>query len=269
MGAALKAKRIEIWTDVEGMMTTDPRLCGDARRIDVIGFDEASEMAYFGAKVLHPSTLIPAVRKNIPVYVLNSRRPESRGTCIRARAPRSRTTFRAIAAKAGMKVINVRSPRRLGANGFLRAVFETLERHGCAADLVSTSEVSVSIALSFSQAVDALVGDLKKLGDVEVEDCKAIVCLVGKHIRGQVGIAACVFDTLAAANINVHMISQGASEINIGFVIEERDVPEAVRQLHQRFFEAKKRGCADVQVIRRKVKLPLPTENAPARAEVG
>jgi len=266
IAAALNAKRIEIWTDVEGMMTTDPRLCDRARRIDVIGFDEASEMAYFGAKVLHPATLIPAVSKNIPVYVLNSRQPESRGTCIRARAPRSRTTFRAIAAKAGMKVINVRSPRQLGANGFLRAVFETLERHGCAADLVSTSEVSVSIALSRSQAVTDLLGDLKQFGQVEVEDGKAIICLVGKHIRGQVGIAASVFDTLAAANINVHMISQGASEINIGFVIEERDVPEAVRQLHKRFFEVKS-GAKGVAVISRKLKLQSPGPGA-LRAEV-
>jgi aspartate kinase len=221
------------------MMTTDPRLCPSARRIDVIGFDEASELAYFGAKVLHPATLIPAVRKNIPVFVLNSRQPESKGTCIRARAPRSRTTFRAIAAKTGMKVVNVKSMRTLGASGFLRAVFEAFERHGCAADLVSTSEVSVSIVVSSSLPLDGLLRDLAKLGEVEVEEHKAIICLVGKDISGRAGIAAGVFDTVAAANINVHMISQGASEINIGFVTEEDDVPEAIRQLHQRFFEAK------------------------------
>jgi len=171
--------------------------------------------------------------------VLNSRQPESKGTCIRARAPRSRTTFRAIAAKAGMKVVNVKSTRTLGANGFLRAVFEAFERHDCAADLVSTSEVSVSIVLNASHSIDGLLHDLAKLGEVDVEDRKAIICLVGKDISGQAGIAATVFDTIAAANINVHMISQGASEINIGFVIEEHDVPEAVRQLHQRFFETK------------------------------
>jgi aspartate kinase len=239
VGAALDAKRIEIWTDVGGMMTTDPRLCPSARRIDVIGFDEASELAYFGAKVLHPATLIPAVRKNIPVFVLSSRQPESKGTCIRARAPRSRTTFRAIAAKTGMKVVNVKSMRTLGASGFLRAVFEAFERHGCAADLVSTSEVSVSIVVSSSLPLDGLLRDLAKLGEVEVEEHKAIICLVGKDISGRAGIAAGVFDTVAAANINVHMISQGASEINIGFVTEEDDVPEAIRQLHQRFFEAK------------------------------
>ena len=141
------------------MMTTDPRLCLQAQRIDVIGFDEASELAYFGAKVLHPATLIPAVEKNIPVHVLNSRQPDNKGTCIRARAPRSRTVFRAIAAKKGMKVINVRSPRMLMAHGFLRALFEAFDRHACAADLVSTSEVSVSVALDTSRDVSALVSD--------------------------------------------------------------------------------------------------------------
>jgi aspartate kinase len=234
------------------MMTTDPRLCPQARRIEVIRFDEAAEMAYFGAKVLHPATLIPAIQKNIPVHVLNSRRPESGGTCIRARAPRSRTTFRAIAAKSGMKVVSVRSPRKLGANGFLRAVFETLERYACTADLVSTSEVSVSVALSGSASPGALMAELKRLGEVEVEDGKAIICLIGKDIRGQVGVAASVFQTLAAAEINVHMISQGASEINIGFVVEERDVPEAVRQLHRRFFEQSKAECiAKLQIVPR------------------
>ena len=270
VGAALNAKRIEIWTDVDGMMTTDPRLCPSARRIDVIGFDEASELAYFGAKVLHPATLIPAVSKNIPVYVLSSRQPESKGTCIRARAPRSRTTFRAIAAKTGMRVVNVKSMRTLGANGFLRAVFEAFERHNCAADLVSTSEVSVSIVLTSSHPLDGLLRDLAKLGEVEVEEHKAIVCLVGKDISGRAGIAASVFDTIADANINVHMISQGASEINIGFVIEEHDVPEAVRQLHQRFFETKPSSRpARLRTISGGLGMQACPQQASVRAEVG
>jgi aspartate kinase len=151
-----------------------------------------------------------------------------------------------------MKVVSLRSPRKLGANGFLRAVFETLERYACTADLVSTSEVSVSVALSGSASPGALMAELKRLGEVEVEDGKAIICLIGKDIRGQVGVAASVFQTLAAAEINVHMISQGASEINIGFVVEERDVPEAVRQLHRRFFEQSKAECiAKLQIVPR------------------
>ena len=268
IGAALNARRIEIWTDVEGMMTTDPRLCLQAQRIDVIGFDEASELAFFGAKVLHPATLIPAVEKNIPVHVLNSRQPESQGTCIRARAPRSRTVFRAIAAKAGMRVINVKSPRMLMAHGFLRAVFEAFDRHACSADMVSTSEVSVSVALEASREVSALLHDLKKLGEVEVEDGKAIICLVGKHIRGRAGIAASVFSTVAAANVNVHMISQGASEINISFVVEEQDVPRAVQRLHQHFFEATNTSrFAETRSATRSSPMPTFAAQSDSRAE--
>ncbi|HXW90089.1 MAG TPA: lysine-sensitive aspartokinase 3 [Terriglobales bacterium] len=236
VGAGLGARRIEIWTDVEGMMTADPRLCPDARRIAVIGFDEASELAYFGAKVLHPATLIPAVEKNIPLYILNSRNPESKGTCIRARARASKTIVRSIAAKRGVKVINVRLPRIVAAQGFLHALFEAFDRHACPADLVSTSEVSVSVAVEASRHLAGLIDDLKRLGNVEVEDNKAILCLVGEKLRGRIGVAARVFSVLASAGINVHMISQGASEINISFVIEEQDVPEAVKQLHAYFF---------------------------------
>ncbi len=267
IGAALHAERIEIWTDVEGMMTTDPRLCPRAQRIDAIGFDEASELAYFGAKVLHPATLIPAVEKNIPVYVLNSRQPKSKGTRICARAPHSRTVFRAIASKNGMQVINVKSPRMLMAHSFLRALFEAFERHACAADLVSTSEVSVSIALDAARDVSDLLHDLKQLGEVEVENCKAIICLVGKHIRGRAGIAAKVFQTVAEGGISVHMISQGASEINISFVVEERDVQEAVRRLHHSFFEAE---CLSqpAKAARRRQPAPLAGQLS-AQPEVG
>ncbi|HXX28245.1 MAG TPA: lysine-sensitive aspartokinase 3 [Terriglobales bacterium] len=241
VGAGLGARKIEIWTDVEGMMTTDPRVCPDARRIDVIGFNEASELAYFGAKVLHPATVIPAIERNIPLYILNSRNPDSKGTCIRAHARPSKTILRSIAAKRGVKVINVRLPRIrlpriLAAQGFLHAVFEAFDHHVCPADLVSTSEVSVSVAVEASRDLDGLVQDLKRLGNVEVENNKAIICLVGEKLRGRIGVAASVFNVLASAGINVHMISQGASEINISFVIEERDIPEAVRHLHSHFF---------------------------------
>jgi aspartate kinase len=237
IAAALNANRIEIWTDVEGMMTTDPRLCSRAQRIEAIGFDEASELAYFGAKVLHPATLIPAIEKNIPIHVLNSRKPKNQGTRICSSAPPSRTVFRAIAAKKGIQVINVKSPRMLMARGFLGALFNLFERHDCAADLASTSEVSVSIAFDSSREVSPLLHDLKELSEVEAQNGKAIICLVGKQIRGQAGIAAKVFDAIAQGGINVHMISQGASEINISFVVDESDVGEAVRRLHRRFFE--------------------------------
>jgi aspartate kinase len=238
IGAALSAEAIEIWTDVEGMLTTDPRICADAQRIRTISFDEAAELAYFGAKVLHPATLLPAVERDIPVYVLNSRKPRSTGTCIRSKVPQSKTTFRAIAAKKGSTVINLRAPRMLFASGFLKSMFDVLERHRCPVDLVSTSEVSVSLVVDPSHDVAGIVPELKQLGEVEVEPHKAIVCLVGKDIRGTVGIAASVFAVLAQAGVNIHMISQGASEINISVVIDEDAVPKAVQHLHAHFFPA-------------------------------
>ena len=234
LGAALGAERIEIWTDVDGMMTTDPNLCSGARRIKVISFDEAAELAYFGAKVLHPATLVPAIDKNIPVQVLNSRNPKNEGTRITARAPSCTNTFKAIAAKKRITVVDVVSARMLMAHGFLKSIFEVFDRHHCAVDVVSTSEVSVSLTVDSNEAIPAIAADLDKLAYVKYEGRKAIICLVGENIRATPGVAAKVFT--AIADINVRMISQGASEINITFVVEEDDVPEAVRRLHQIFF---------------------------------
>ncbi len=234
VGAALDAERIEIWTDVDGMKTTDPNLCPDALRIKCIGFEEAAELAYFGAKVLHPSTLLPAIQKNIPVLVLNSRNPENEGTKITARAPHCRNTFKAIAAKKRITIVDVVATRMLGAHGFMRTIFEAFDRHRCPVDVVATSEVSVSVTVDSNEAIPALAADLEKLADVKYTGRNAIVCLVGESIRETAGVAAKVFAALG--DINVRMISQGASEINITFVINEDDVPEAVRRLHSVFF---------------------------------
>ncbi|MGZ4834509.1 MAG: aspartate kinase, partial [Terriglobales bacterium] len=234
VGAALDATRIEIWTDVDGMMTTDPNLCPDALRIKSIGFEEAAELAYFGAKVLHPATLLPAILKNIPVLVLNSRNPENEGTKITARAPHCRSTFKAIAAKKRITIVDVVATRMLGAHGFLKSIFDVFDRHHCAVDVVATSEVSVSLTVDSNEAIPAIAADLEKLADVKYSGRNAIVCLVGEAIRDTAGVAAKVFTALG--DINVRMISQGASEINITFVIDEGDVPEAVRRLHGVFF---------------------------------
>jgi aspartate kinase len=236
LGAALDAERIEIWTDVEGMMTTDPRLCPEARTIRRISFNEAAELAYFGAKVLHPATLLPAIEKNIPVYVLNSRNLKSQGTRITARAPRGRHIFRAITAKMGISMVNVVASRGLMVHNFLRSVFETLDRHGCPVDLVAISEVSMSFTMESKRLPQTLLTDLERIADVTCEDKQAIVCLVGEDIHGKPGIAASVFTAVAQAGVNVRMISQGASEINISFVIKESDVAQAVQQLHAHFF---------------------------------
>ncbi|MGH9555764.1 MAG: lysine-sensitive aspartokinase 3 [Terriglobales bacterium] len=234
VGAGLGAERIDIWTDVDGMMTTDPSLCPDARRIKVLSFDEAAELAYFGAKVLHPATLLPAVQKNIPVYVLNSRNPKCEGTRIATRAPKCANTFKAIAAKERITIVDVAAARMLLAHGFLKSIFEVFDRHRCAVDMVSTSEVSVSLTVDSNEAIPAIASDLAKIADVKYEGRKAIVCLVGENIRSTPGIAAAVFG--AIPDVGVRMISQGASEINLSFVIDEDAVPGVVRRLHQKFF---------------------------------
>ncbi|HUB03297.1 MAG TPA: lysine-sensitive aspartokinase 3 [Terriglobales bacterium] len=233
-GAGLNAQRIEIWTDVDGMMTTDPRLCPDARRIKVISFDEAAELAYFGAKVLHPATVLPAVQQNIPVFVLNSHNPTCEGTKIIARAPHCVNTFKAIALKKKITLVEVAAPRRLLVHGYLKSIFEIFDRHGLAVDVVSTSEVSVSVTAETNEAIPALAADLAKLADVKYEGRKAIVCLVGESLRDTPGIAAKVFSLLE--NTKIRMISQGASEINLTFVIEEDDSSDVIRRLHSAFF---------------------------------
>jgi len=234
VGAGLGAERIEIWTDVDGMMTTDPNMCPEARRIKLISFDEAAELAYFGAKVLHPATVLPAIQKNIPVYVLNSRNPDCEGTRISARVPHCRNSFKAIAAKKRITIIDVAAPRMLLAHGFLRAIFEAFDRHRVAVDVVSTSEVSVSLTVDSNESIPALAADLAKLADVKYEGRKAIVCLVGENLRETPGIAARVFGELS--DVKIRMISQGASEINLTFVIEEDEVPQVIRRLHKIFF---------------------------------
>ncbi len=235
-GAALNAEVIEIWTDVDGMMTTDPNICPDAHRIKVISFEEAAELAYFGAKVLHPATVLPAVRKNIPVRVLNSRNPKNEGTLIVSQAPHSRSTFKAIAAKKGITIIDIVATRMLMAHGFLRQIFEVFDRHRCSVDVVATSEVSVSVTVDSNGVIPQIMSELKSMAEVHAKERNAIVCLVGENIRETAGIAAQVFTALG--NINVRMISQGASEINVTFVIDEEQVPEAIRRLHKHFFAA-------------------------------
>jgi aspartate kinase len=234
IGAGLNAGRIEIWTDVDGMMTTDPNLCPDAHRIKVISFDEAAELAYFGAKVLHPATVLPAVQKNIPVYILNSRNPSCEGTRISARGPHCKNFFKAIAAKRRITIIDVVAPRMLLAHGFLKQIFEAFDRHRIPIDVVSTSEVSVSLTVDSNGSIPALAADLSRIADVKYEGRKAIVCLVGENLREAPGLAARVFGELE--DVKIRMISQGASEVNLTFVIDEEQVPSVVQRLHKAFF---------------------------------
>ena len=245
VGGGLHAGAIEIWTDVNGILTTDPRLCPDALRVKSISFEEAAELAYFGAKVLHPATILPAIQKNIPVWVLNSRNPANEGTVITAMAPPCNNPVKSIAVKKGLTIIDIVASRMLLAHGFLKLVFDAFDKHGCAIDMVSTSEVSISVTVDSREALPAISAELSKLADVKFEGNKALVCLVGEDIRGQSGIAGQLFG--AISHINVRMISQGASEINMSFMINEEDVPGAVRALHAHFFQAPDPAIFDLE----------------------
>jgi len=245
VGGALNTEAIEIWTDVDGIMTTDPRICPDALRVKVISFEEAAELAYFGAKVLHPATILPAVKKNIPVLVLNSRNPKNEGTRIVPLAPHCKSPFKSIAVKKKLSIIDVVASRMLMTHGYLGQIFAIFDKHKCVVDMVSTSEVSVSLTVDSNAALPAIAADLEKLADVKYEPRKALICLVGEDIRGKNGMAAQVFN--AVRHINVRMISQGASEINMSFMIEEDDADEAVRSLHAAFFQDPDPSVFDVE----------------------
>ncbi len=245
VGGGLHAGAIEIWTDVDGIMTTDPRICPDALRVRIISFEEAAELAYFGAKVLHPATILPAVQKNLPVFVLNSRNATNEGTRITATPPPCASPFKSIAAKKKLTIIDIVASRMLLAHGFLKMVFDIFDKHKCAIDMVSTSEVSISVTVDSRESLPAICEELGRIADVKYESDKALICLVGEDIRGQSGIAAQVF--AAVSHVNIRMISQGASEINMSFMINEEDVEEAVRSLHKKFFASPDATIFDVE----------------------
>jgi aspartate kinase len=234
VGGGLHAGAIEIWTDVNGIMTTDPRIVPEALRVKTISFEEAAELAYFGAKVLHPATILPAVQKSIPVWVLNSRNAENEGTKITAVAPPCKSPFKSIAAKKRLTIIDIVASRMLMSHGYLKSVFDVLDKFKCVVDMVSTSEVSISLTVDSNERLPEVVEELSKIADVKMEGSKALICMVGEDIRGHNGIAGQVFT--AVSHVNVRMISQGASEINMSFMIDEEDVEEAVRSLHRYFF---------------------------------
>ena len=242
VGAALRAREIQIWTDVSGVMTADPRIVREVRTIPRLSYAEAAELAYFGAKVLHPKTILPAVVRNIPVRICNSRAPQGPETVVYFDAEMTPRTVKAIAHKTGVHIVHITSARMLGEYGFLRTIFEVFERHRTAVDIVTTSEVSVSLSLEDTSSLDAIIADLELIGAVKVESDRAIVCIVGEGLRSTPGIAGRVFSTIK--DINVLLISQGASSINLTFVVEERHAADAVRRLHEAFFE-----CATSELL--------------------
>lgn len=236
LGAALQVEEVEIWSDVNGLMTADPRVVPDAHTLPEASYDEAAELAFFGARVLHPATILPLVELDIPVWIKNSRRPEVEGTRVVAHGTHAAGTVKSIASKRGITIVNLRAPRMLGAHGFLKAMFDIFERHGIAVDVVTTSEVSVSVSLEDGSADPALLADLAALGEVTVARDRAIICVVGEGLRETPGIPARIFKAISA--VPIEMISQGSSKINLTFVVSDGHAADAVRRLHAEFFPA-------------------------------
>jgi aspartate kinase len=234
VGAGIGADEIQIWTDVDGMLTADPTILPGGHRVKTISFAEAAELAYFGAKVLHPATVLPAVEKNIPVLILNSRRADVPGTRIVAENVPCGNVVKSIACKRRIALVNIHSTRMLMAHGFLRRIFEVFDRFETPVDMVATSEVSVSLTIDNLQRLDEIAAELRQFAEIDTEKDQVIVCLVGENIRYTPGVARRVFGALDG--INIRMISQGASLLNLSFVVAEADLVRTVQALHEEFF---------------------------------
>ena len=234
IGMAVDAERIEIWTDVDGVRTADPRKVENTRCIEKISFEEAAEMAHFGAKVLHPLTIEPAVNKNIPIYVLNSMNPEGTGTAI-LQSSFIADGVKSVSFKKNIFVINIFSTKMINTSGFLKKVFEIFSENRVSVDLISTSEANISVTVDASQNIDGVVGRLSEFADVIVDSDKSQVSVIGKNIINLNGLLRKTFAPLQ--DCKIYMISQGASYVNISFVVDRSVLSDVVRQVHKYLFE--------------------------------
>jgi aspartate kinase len=234
VGAGIDAREIQIWTDVDGMLSADPRVIASPRLISQLSFAEAAELAYFGAKVLHPSTILPAVERNIPVRILNSWKPDGAGTLITAQTAAVGPRLTGLASKREVTIIDITSTRMLMAYGFLRRVFEVFERFRTAVDMVTTSEVSVSVTVDDHRNLDAIVHALSEFAEVSIERELALLCAVGDRLQDEPEIAARVVSVLE--EVPLKMISQAASRRNITVVLRQTDLAHAMQRLHEEFF---------------------------------
>lgn len=238
VAAALRAGELQIWTDVTGVMTCDPRICGEARTIPVLSYEEAAELAYFGAKVLHPKTIKPAVDHAIPVRVCNTFEPNETGTMVLAESAETRNRIKSIAHKKNITILRITSARMLGSYGFMSALFQVFERYRTVIDVISTSEVSVALTLDNTAELDKIVTELGRLGDVEVDPGYGVICVVGEGLRASTGLASQVFSTIQ--DVNISLISHGASSVNLTFVVREEFVTDVIKRLHKTFFKEEK-----------------------------
>ncbi len=234
IGMAIDAEKIEIWTDVDGVRSADPRVVDNTKYLEKISFEEAAEMAHFGAKVLHPLTIEPAVKKNIPLYVLNSKNPSGAGTAI-LRSELIEDGVKSVSFKENIRVINIFSMKMINTSGFLRRVFEIFSESKVSVDLISTSEANISVTVDMGQKIDRVVEQLSEFCDVIVDDDKSQVSVIGKNIVRLNGMLKKTFAPLKKCN--VYMISQGASFVNISFVVDREEVMDVVKDLHYHLFE--------------------------------
>ena len=240
IGSALNVQEIEIWTDVDGIKTADPQIVPNAIQWGTVTFNEASEMAYFGARVLHPKTIKPAVKRQIPVRILNTYNPENKGTLV-LNDDVENPMFRSISSKNNITIIRVCSTDMLLAHGFLAKIFEIFNKYRISIDIVSTSEVTVSMTLdninSSLKNLDLAISELKEIGNVEILKDTSIVCIVGRGIRGRLGVLGRIFNVCKNEGINVEMVSQGASPLSISFVVKKEDSVKLIKDLHKELFE--------------------------------
>jgi len=237
IGAGIDASVIEIWTDVNGVMSTDPRIVSNARTISELSFDEASELAYFGAKVLHPKTIWPAIKKDIPVVVLNTFEPSHPGTTIVRNQRETSGRMKAISYKKGISVIDVNSSRMIDVYGFLSKIFAVFDKYKKPVDMISTSEINVSMTVDSKENIDDIVSELKKIGFVKTVSEKSIVYVVGASMKRKIGTVGAIMDILAHNKINIDMISQCYDDVSIGFVVDEKDAENVVKILHEELID--------------------------------
>lgn len=232
IGAAVGADEIQIWTDIDGMHNNDPRVVEGTKPISKLSFDEAAELAYFGAKILHPSSVIPAQKRNIPVRLKNTMEPDAEGTLIADCTDQKHAVIKAVAAKDGITAIKIKSDRMLMAYGFLRSIFEIFANHQTPIDMITTSEVAVSLTIDNSDHLSSIITDLETLGNVEVDTNQTIICVVGNFIAEEKGSAKIIFDALE--HIPIRMISYGGSRHNVSILVNAEYKNAALQSIFSR-----------------------------------
>lgn len=237
ISAALGADEAQIWTDTDGVMTADPSVVPGARNIPTMRFDEAAELAYFGSRVLHPSTLLPAMKQSIPVRVLNTNRPEHPGTVIEEAPGPNPNAVTSIAYKENQCVLTITSTRMFGAAGFLADLFEVLKRHAVVVDMISTSEVSVSLTTFDRRRLEEALPELEPFGQCQVTQGRTILVVVGQHLAERPGLGSEIMGAVAGAGVNIEMMSYGMGSINFTMLIDDGDIGRAVPVLHEVLFE--------------------------------